>query len=620
MNRSESRVVLAMVVAFAGCGNQGAKTTEPQLALGNADYTELAASRDKLQQALAGDPENLVTFAYLAEVNGLAALLYGTSADEAEAAYKASAPIATGQPGARERALGKAALELSRLHVIDKPEPVLADTERTLAALVDANPKDAMARWLHGRALIAAGARDRGNAELDAASPGFVLAQIDVANRAVDEGRTADALKAFEQTNAPSHSLVIVGKALANAEGFDNMSMMGMARDLEAKLPDAPPRIAAYRSLAVAMAQLGFDEYADAGDTLDKLGQTKRLPGEPRFWAHVAWAHLRLGRGGQRGDLRTAINARRKVRWYGPKPAPDPMVALVDAELHLAAGKPEKVDMQLAGEHASLVKLHAMLDRLAGERLSIDDRLRSDVPAVTPKTVRDTADEVLVVEPSNFEARIARQLADVLALAADRTTEGVGKRNAAIEELRKLGARHVLARHALGAAYLAIGDLANAKLELERVIANTSDAAPNPVGYKTHTLLAEVLLAGGDLRATGAELDRAIEANGGYIPALELQARVVLRNNEPDRALSLLAPIKREGTLSARARLTVAEALVVRKAVSQSDKDQAKALLVELKGMPGVDPSEIGRIAALIDPKLPKQLGVPVGKLASVKP
>ena len=619
MNTGESRVVLAMVVVFAlGCGGHGSSQSEPPLALGNADYTELAASRDKLQQALAGDPENLVSFAYLAEVNGLCALLYGTSADEAEAAYKASAAIAAGQPGARERSIGKAALELSRLHVIDQPERVLAETERALAALVDANSKDAMARWLHGRALIAAGARARGNAELDAASPGFVLAQIDAANRAVDEGRTADALKLFEQTHAPRHALVVLGKALANAEAFHGSEAI---EDVSVKLPpNAPPRVVAYGLLTRAMADFAVDDYQHAAETLDKLGQIKRLPGEPRFWAHVAWAHLKLGRGGQRGDLRTAINARRKVRWYGPKPEPDPAVALVDADLHLAAGKPEKVDMQLAGDHASLVKIYAMLDRLSDQRLSIDERLVADVPDVSAKAARDAADELLVAEPENFEARIAREYANVVAHSADKTS--TTERDRSIDEIHKLSfkLRIRLARHTLGTAYLAIGDVAQAKAELETVVKTTTEMEPNPVAYKTHTLLAAIALAAGDLRTAGAELDRAIEANGGYIPALELQARVVLRNLEPDRALSLLVPIKREGTLSASARLTVAEALVVRKAVSQSDKDQAKALLVEVKAMPGVDAGEVGRIAALIDPKLPKQLGVPVGKLASVKP
>jgi hypothetical protein len=91
-----------------------------------------------------------------------------------------------------------------------------------------------------------------------------------------------------------------------------------------------------------------------------------------------------------------------------------------------------------------------------------------------------------------------------------------------------------------------------------------------------------------------------------------MQAKVVLRNNDPDRALDLLAPLtKEDGAMTPVAQLVLAEALCThKKGATPKDKSDAEALLTALKDKAA--PEDIGRAAFACDPKLPEKLGVPV--------
>jgi hypothetical protein len=110
-----------------------------------------------------------------------------------------------------------------------------------------------------------------------------------------------------------------------------------------------------------------------------------------------------------------------------------------------------------------------------------------------------------------------------------------------------------------------------------------------------------------------------LRSNSGYFPARAMQARVVLRANLPNEALKLLEPILKEASedeskkaaVTPAVKLTLAEALITSKGSSAADKDRAKAILVELSNANAAPPAELGRIAALIDPKLPKELDLP---------
>jgi len=160
----------------------------------------------------------------------------------------------------------------------------------------------------------------------------------------------------------------------------------------------------------------------------------------------------------------------------------------------------------------------------------------------------------------------------------------------------------------------------DAQPQLEQAVADLSDDAPNPLAYRAHVALAQIALGANDILSAGKHLDAALALNSGYFPALALQAKIVLRNGEPDRALGLLQPLMKEpGAVTPSVQLTLAEALVSRKGATAQDKADATALLEQIKDK--IDPpSDVGRVAAMIDPKLPEKLGVPADDAAKPQP
>jgi len=84
----------------------------------------------------------------------------------------------------------------------------------------------------------------------------------------------------------------------------------------------------------------------------------------------------------------------------------------------------------------------------------------------------------------------------------------------------------------------------------------------------------------------------------------------VLRNGEPDRALEMLKPVFDElGTVPPPLRLLYAEARGTRRNATAADKDSAIAVLKDIRDQ--VPTAELSRVAAAIDPKLPRELGLP---------
>jgi tetratricopeptide (TPR) repeat protein len=168
-------------------------------------------------------------------------------------------------------------------------------------------------------------------------------------------------------------------------------------------------------------------------------------------------------------------------------------------------------------------------------------------------------------------------------------------------------------RHAYGATLFALGELAGAKRELRRATLETTPASPNPHGYRTRTLLAEIAIAEGDLALATQEIERALAIHEGNRHTRSVQAQIALRGGDPEKALTLLALLRKSGDLPALAQLVVAEALVIRKEVTADERAQARLLVTGLVGHPAVGKAELGRVAALVDPKLPGQLKLPVG-------
>jgi tetratricopeptide (TPR) repeat protein len=598
----------------------------------------LEAAIGKLNEALQKDKTNTLTFAYVVEVTGLEALLYGKEIDRVEKAIKAlGADIKPGDAGERELLIGKVAVGLARLYAQDPQAGAasLAEIQRLLDGYIAKHENDKWAKWLKGRALLAGGERKAAAGQLKVAGDGddgLALAIIDRADLLVDDGQLDEALELYKKANEKSknHPLLVLGRALARAEAaFEDEQVVSELNE-KFNLSTIPPRAEAYRNLALAIANIMADEWKQAGIALAAAQTAGKAPGEPRFWARIAWAQYMLG------DLARVAQARSKVLWFSKKAETDQTVQLVDAALLLGSGLPDQalaVATKLAGRRPRALRVYANLDlgKYADARTEAE-ALYKDAPQL--------------VEAEALAAWARMMLATTPAQREEQATT--------LDRVRKK-ARSKLPRHAAGVAWLTAGQLDKAKPELEAAILGVSDEAPNPLAYRTLTALAEVALAGKDLSRAGRYLDWSLDseairrpelalsdgtkinaidaatkqrtpyadhlkANSGFFPTRAMQARVVLRASDPDRALKLLEPILREAQDPAKAaavtpavKLTLAEALITRKGATAADKDRAKGLLVELRSANAAPPPELGRIAALIDPKLPKELDLPEG-------
>ena len=589
---------------------------ESQLAIPLGDFAGFETCLKKLREAIDKDPSSLLTYAYIAECAGLEALLYGTDADRVDTALKFAPQIKPGEPGAREMLIGRAALELSRLGVGDGAQSsqtataqvaksTLAEQRKALDGHAAKDDKDRWIKWLSGRAMLAAGERTAGRAMLKAAADGddgLLVAMIDTADLLVDDGKLDDALAAYDKagaiydkavaavagdktaTHAKDHPLIVIGRSLGRAEAsVQNEEVSG---DLAVKLSgDLPSRLTAYRNLALSVTSTALQDFPKAKESLQKATASRHAPSEPRFWARIAWADY------VRGDLLAASQARARIVWFGKaKAEDDPTAQLVDAGLLVASGLPEKA-LTLA-------------DKLQGVRPQIL-RAYADLDLGKPRDALKEAGEALKKAPDNVEAKILREQARmVIAEGRDRNEP-----TDALEKLAR-GAKSKIGRHALGVAHYTNGNLKDAQTQLELAIAEITDEAPNPLVYRSRTVLADIALQNGDIVGAGKHLDEALKINSGYFPALALQAKVVLRHGEPDRALDLLKPVFAEmGTVPPSLRLVLAEATGTRKNATAADKASAIGVLKDIKDQ--VPAADLSRAAAAIDPKLPKELGVP---------
>ncbi len=569
---------------------------ESKQSIGGGDFAGLEESLKKLGDALEKDKSNALTFAYVVETAGLEALLYGTDTNRVDQAYKAVAKdIKEGQPGHRELTIGKAALELSRLPAREAPASTLAEVRSSLDAYLKKHETDKWARWLKARALLAGGERKEAAAVLKEASSGddgLPVAMIDLADMLVDEGKLDEAIALYDAALAKTkdHPLALLGKALARAES--TVDPTAAIDDLSVKLDkNFGPRVAAWRNLATGLAHQGIEDYPRAFKELESA--VAKPAAEPRFWARVAWAQY------SRGAFAKAAEARGKIAWFGKNKAEDdPAVMLVDAALLIASGLPERaldIASKIEGVRPMLLRAYALLD------------------LNKPKDALAELDKVLEKAPENIEAMILSEQARMM-IGPEK------ERNAAADKLEKLArkTKSRIGRHALGMGHHLTGNDVAAKTALEQALVIT-DEEPNPLAYRTRTALAEILLASNDVQGAGKLLDEVLtKDNPGYFPTRIMQAKAVLKINAPDRALNLLAPIKAELDSPAVDILTI-EAICASKQTTQKQKDEAKAAIEGLKGKIMPD-EELGRVAAICDPKLPEALGLPVPSDGSAAP
>lgn len=567
--------VLALLLA---CGSKP-KDDDPQVVppIATASLDELGATRAALVKALEARPSDAAIVARLAEVDGLSALIYGTPIVE-ERVFQ---PVATTAPGYRSWAIGKVAFELTR---VDKPEDATA-----LAALLGTLDPDPWQRWLDARLSLVRGNYTSAAGSLETQT--LPISSFDRALLLADDGDADRGLALLGESELDQ-----VARAVLAAEA----GKLEVATKALALSKNEAPRLVAYRLVAQATMGLASQRYELTADAVDKLGRLRVLPKECWLWERIAWAHLQLGRDVQRtNDHKIASITRLRCATLGRAVGVSQRLSLVDAMLQLGLGRPEAVDKLAArlpptNLWARVTRAYALLElgNAAGVAALFDAAARFDNAA---RPEERAATIVMLQARAQAPATRVDALARLTALADASSTDDQR------------------ARYALGAAYYAIGDHVAAKRELRRVVDETTAQRPDPFAYRTHQLLAEIAIAGHDFEIAGPEIERAIAIHPGNGLGHAIQGKLLLRRGEPERALDKLAQVRKLGELHPAAKLVVAEALVTIPKPTADQRAQAKQLVVELKGkLP--DP-EVGRVAALIDPKLPGELGLPIGKL-----
>ncbi|MBP8807149.1 MAG: tetratricopeptide repeat protein [Kofleriaceae bacterium] len=559
----------------------------------------LTAGLDRLAAALKRDGKNTRTFAAVAELQALRALLYGLPPDGVDQAIAAAARKITkpDQDGYRSLVIARTALALARLYSEDGNDAnaatleVLTKARAEIDAWVTDHPDDRWARYLAARGLLAAGARAAAADALRAAgdgADGLAVAAVERADLLVDDGNYDEAMPIYEAalTAAPDHPLALLGRSLALAErGTDPTAAIEV---LNVKL-DKPlgARGDGYRHLALAMAFYNREEPQRFADELARAKGWR----EPRFLARVALARALQGR------LAQAATALGAVKWFtAAKPDPDPLVALVNGALQLAGGTPEAaLDTlsKLAGTRAELLRGLALID------LGKYGEAQTELEAAQGHA------------PDSTEIKVWRLMAQTLAATG-------GARDTAAAELEKASRKpkSKIGRHAHGMTMLLLGNTEEARRRLEQALEDVSDAQPNPVAYRTRIGLAAIERGAGNLDAALTQVDEALKVNPGYLPARIEKARALVARGDGDAAVAVLEPVMAEAELlTGPVDLLAAEALIKRDQRKLREKDkaelraQARALLERAKGK-GADAAELARVAELVEPGLAATLGV----------
>lgn len=605
--RSSARMfVFLFVVLFIGVGGGGywyysaEKQREADVLRHQADavasmstgsYAGFEKAKQDVDSALKRDGNNYYSIALFARAAGLQALLYGTEVGKVELAVGSAERKITKpeQEGFRDLLIARASVVLATLATIDEPKSRLADIQTALQDYASAHAEDGWIRWLQGRAMIAAGDRTGAVAAFKNAAElpdGPVVALTDRGDMLLDDGDAEEALALYEKAiqREPDHPLALLGRSLARTQrSADPESTM---EDLKVKLSgDFGPRVNAYRDLTLAFANYVLGDFVTFGELLDKsLGVY-----EPRYLARVALGRIIQGR------LSDAAETRAKIAWYGSStPQQHPQVALVDAELMLAAGLPERA-METIGKvkglRAQLVRGRALLD------------------LNKPTEAYEELQAALEDAPEDIEVLAWHDAARMLAKAGKERQEA----SSALDKLARQATTKIV-RHVHGYALVRTGSGDEGRRKLELAIDDIKPESPNALAYRTRLELARIAFVAGKLEEATELLDKSLEENPGYLPSQGLYGRILLAQGNPQAAAERLVQLaKSPEAADAETELAFAEAVVARRKVTNDEREQAREAVVRAKEK-GAVAEELARVAELVDPALLEKFGLSVPK------
>jgi len=554
---------------------------------------DLEKAKEQARAAIDRDKSLAEPVAVFAEVGAIEALLYQLDPQEAEWAYSAVRKGGQeGETGSRELLLAESALTLSRLYEIETPRELLAEVKAKLQAFLD-KQDDGWARWLLGRAMLAAGNRsgaEQAFRQAETAPNPPLIATIERADLLLDDGNYAEARKLYEAAlkKAPNHPLALIGLSLLRAETSTELSQAVDDLNVHVARVDSP-RVNAYANLAFAYARYALQDYADFDKYLAKAVGVS----EPRFWARVGLARLLAG------DARGAADARQRIQWFNPEGSEredDPLVTILDAELSLALGRPRAA-------LAKVGKTEGLRGASLRGRALFDQREYGDSAGELEKALKIAPDDI--------------QLQAWHAAAVALSAKGKERRHALkeLDDLR-LNAKSKVPAYLQGFVLAARGKAGDARYSLEKSVEDLTTEEPNRLAYRSHLALAQLAFDQSELDKAMAEINASLELNNVYLPTLILLGRVQVAQQIWSDAADTLGQVvtaDEEGLVTWQVDLGYAEAVASEDKASKDDKKAARTAVLTAKEK-GADQAELARVAEIVDPTLLEEMGLPAPK------
>ena len=598
-------LVLGAMLGVVGAGMTGwyfwdksetKKQVSRELAIVGTSLTtgtldDLQKAVQAAQRARVRDGDNVLATGTAAQVAALAAMLYGIEVDgAAELLQQASTMEPEPAEGGREGLLAQVAWLLA-----GNKQPVrdsLVTLRERLEAWHQSHSQDALAQWMLGRVLLAVGERKLAKShwqQIHDTGVGPVWATVELADVMADEGQWAEAEKLYDVAlaRAANHSFALLGKVFVWAEQSDKVVRAKEVLNVELSKVDSP-RVVTYRKLAWAYSSYPLEFYEQF---LENLNTVQVLP-EARLLARLAFGHVLAG------QWKQAKETRDQIVGFVPKGGqPDPMIALVDAELLAAAGKTREALQLLDGEPFPSIRC-VRADVLRGRLL-----LRLGKVQQASKQFAHALD----LAPSDRYAQIWQHVAGMIG-NYDTNPTAFERANEQLDKLRRSTKTNVVS-YAQGFAVAQTRDQERAKKLLTKSVTELTMEFPNPLAYRAYIELARLASMQKNRPEAREHLGRAREINPLYVSRGAL-GPIPMERIKPSDPMRVLRSAVKTGNASVEQELDFAEAIISRDNVSEKELQQAQQAIRRAKDK-GASGTRFEKLAWEVDPAFAKQQGIP---------